>query len=428
MLEIQSVSSVGVGTYRMSSSSTGHLEALKTAIQQGYNLIDTATNYCQGTSETLVGTLFQQHPEYKEHVFVVSKVGYVPAQAVQSAALTAFLQSEDLSIAHIDTDFEYSLDPAFIAFQLEQSLAKIGRNYLDVYLLHNPERLLQSQNLNQVSDLYDAIGRAFAFLETQVVAGKIRYYGISSNDLFDPNKARSIDCTRVLQIAEAIQLNHHFKFLQFPFNFKERDALQPHYEGHSLLEWANANGLVTMGNRPLNMADNGLEFRLVTHEAALQGWDRGAAAASLADFVGIVDAQIRALTQNEQTAQDFEPMRLLQQHFEHFQGREAVERFFAQQVVPFMQVVFEDNPILIQAPLQTVQQHTLSHALNNQTQRTLTFLEGLQEEGIAIKDNAVLTACHAYLDHFGLDHVLVGLRRPAYVYALQQSFTTSICN
>lgn len=421
MLTIQSLSSVGLGTYRMSSSYHHHLEALRIAVEHGCNLIDTATNYCQGTSEALIGAFIKAYPVYRDQLFVISKVGYVPAVNVRSATLSTFLEEQDLSIAHIDTDFEYSLDPAFIEFQLEQSLTKIGRDYLDVYLLHNPERLFQSKNLYRTTDLYHAVTQAFAFLETQVTQGKIRYYGISSNRLFDPTEAGSIDCRQLLEIAQSIEPNHHFKFLQFPFNFKERKALQTYCQDQSFLQWAKENGFVTIGNRPLNMNDNGLEFRLVTHEKTLQDWVPTAALPALNHFIEIVNAKIQALTDQQQTARNFEPIVLLEQHFSHFQGKEAVERFFNQQIQPFLCVVFEEDTAGLTAlkPLvKAVQQHAYYHALNNQTQRTSAFLEELQQEGIPIKSNSALTACHAYIHHFKLDHVLVGLRKPTYVYAL----------
>jgi len=63
MLDVQSLSSVGVGTYRMSSSQPVHFQALKTAVEHGYNLIDTATNYCAGTAEELIGDFIQAHPQ-----------------------------------------------------------------------------------------------------------------------------------------------------------------------------------------------------------------------------------------------------------------------------------------------------------------------------------------------------------------------------
>jgi aryl-alcohol dehydrogenase-like predicted oxidoreductase len=422
MVDLESLSSVGVGTYRMSSTHEVHFEALKTAVENGYNLIDTATNYCGGTSETLLGAFIEAYPQYQNELFIVSKVGYLPSQKCRSAALAAFLNDHALSIAAIDTDFEYSLDPAFIDFQLKQTLRKINRDYVDVYLLHNPERLLQSKNLNASTDLYAAITKAFTLLEEKVAAGEIRYYGVSSNCIFDPSENGAISCQILLDIAQRISPNHHFKFLQFPFNFKERKALQTNYKNQSLLELAHAHGLVTIGNRPLNMNENGLEFRLVTHEAQLADWSAEAADQCLAEFVAVVERQLQALTDGENTADNFEPMLLLQQHFSAFQGIEAVERFFKRQIQPFITTIFEKTSS-IEPLLTQLEKQACLHALNNQTQKTQAFLDQLRQEDIPIKENSVLTACHAYIHYFKLNHVLVGLRKPAYVHTLQQTLT-----
>lgn len=424
MVNIECLSSIGIGTYRMSPKHEVHFHALKTAVQDGYNLIDTATNYCQGTSEELIGQFLKAYPNCADKLFIISKVGYLPSQQLRTASFLQFLADKNPSIATIDTDFEYSLDPSFIAYQLEASLQKIGRDYVDVYLLHNPERLLQSKNLNKATDLHAALSKAFAFLEEQVAEGKIRYYGVSSNTIFDPSQAGAIDCQELLNIAQSIQADHHFKFIQFPFNFKERAALHANYQNQSLLELARQNDLITIGNRPLNMNENGLEFRLVTHEEQLKEWNPLKAKESLNRLLEVIDSKIKELTNGSNRVGDFEPMQLLEQHFADFQGKEAVERFFRQQVVPFLQTVFEGEWAIIATLLEETQTQACLHALHNQTTRTKQFLKQLQEEDIPIKENSVLTACHAYLHHFKLDHVLVGLRKPAYVQALNKAFAS----
>lgn len=424
MVNIECLSSIGIGTYRMSPEHEVHFHALEAAVQDGYNLIDTATNYCKGTSEELIGKFLKAHPNCADKLFIISKVGYLPPQQLRTASFLQFLAEKNPSIATIDADFEYSLDPSFIAYQLEASLQKIGRNYLDVYLLHNPERLLQSKNLNQPADLQAAITKAFAFLEEQVAQGKIRYYGVSSNSIFDPTKIGAIDCQELLNMAQAIQPDHHFKFIQFPFNFKERAALQANYHNQSLLELAQNNGLITIGNRPLNMNENGLEFRLVTHEEQLKNWSQAQAKNSLNHFLQVVDSKIKELTDGNNKAEDFEPMLLLQQHFADFQGKEAVERFFKQQVLPFLQTIFEGEWASIGPLLEQTKEQACLYALYNQTTKTRLFLAQLEQENISIKENSVLTACHAYLHHFKLNHVLVGLRKPAYVQALNKAFAS----
>ena len=51
----QTVSRLGFGGYRINRHNTHHKEALISAIKQGINVIDTATNFEGGESEKLIG-------------------------------------------------------------------------------------------------------------------------------------------------------------------------------------------------------------------------------------------------------------------------------------------------------------------------------------------------------------------------------------
>ena len=426
MIQTNHLSSVGVGTYRMHVEDSVHYDALVTAVEQGYNLIDTATNYAGGKSEQLIGKFLQHHPQYSKQLFIVSKVGYVPSQVQRTQTFADFWSNSVEEKALIEEDFEYSLDPNFIRYQLDKSLKNVHRDYIDVYLLHNPERYLQSQNLSSPTQVYESIATAFRCLEEQVQAGKIRYYGLSSNCMFQPNEARSLDLAKILEIATSIAVDHHFKFIQFPFNFKETKALEPNYGSLSLLELAKKNGLITIGNRPLNMNEQGYEFRLVTHEAAVTQLNAKQAEEDWKTFYQKVDEQIQHLTNGENQASDFDPMLTLEQHYKDFQSKGAVDHFFETNLLPFIETVFEENNPSVELLLKSVWEHTVLFALKKQTEKTQTFLANLEEEGVELKENSVTTACHAYLDDTLLDHVLVGLRRPAYVLDLNGKFTSKV--
>lgn len=426
MIHLNHLSSVGIGTYRMHADDDVHYDALVTAVKEGYNLIDTATNYSGGKSEQLIGKFLQHHPQYSKQLFIVSKVGYVPSQGQRTEAFADFWANSVEEKAFIEEDFEYSLDPNFIRYQLDKSLNNVHRDYIDVYLLHNPERYLQSQNLSSPTQVYEAIAAAFQCLEEQVKAGKIRYYGLSSNCMFQPNKAQSLDLAKILDIAVSIATDHHFKFIQFPFNFKETKALELNYGNLSMLELAKKNGLITIGNRPLNMNEEGYEFRLVTHEATVAQLDTKQAEEDWNAFYQSVDEQIQVVTNGESKASDFDPMLTLEQHYKDFRSKGAVDHFFATYLQPFIATVFEENIQQIELLLNKVWEHTVLFALKKQTEKTQSFLANLEEEGVELKENSVITACHAYLDDTLLDHVLVGLRRPAYVLDLNGKFTSKV--
>ncbi len=54
------VSSIGFGGYRIHHNSIENAQALRYALLNGFNLIDTSSNYTDGGSEMLIGNLLQE--------------------------------------------------------------------------------------------------------------------------------------------------------------------------------------------------------------------------------------------------------------------------------------------------------------------------------------------------------------------------------
>src|SRR4051812_25681639 len=75
------VSKVGFGCYRVNEFDPDHREALKQALLSGCNLIDTSSNYTDGSAERLVGEvtaeLFASGALKREEIVFVTKAGYV---------------------------------------------------------------------------------------------------------------------------------------------------------------------------------------------------------------------------------------------------------------------------------------------------------------------------------------------------------------
>ncbi|WP_312902281.1 aldo/keto reductase [Chryseobacterium taichungense] len=244
MIQIEKISKIGLGTYRMSSDNEGYREIIKYAINSGINLIDTAVGYGYGKSELLIGQ--SVNPEMRNSIFIVSKAGYTNKEE-----LIEFNQ-EDNNLIELDSNTFFSNSPNFISFQLEKSLIRLNTTYIDCYLLHNPEYYCEKNFSTE--ELKEIIFDSFKLLEEKIKEGKLRYYGISSNDFSKiPLKA----------ILNNIVDFPNFKFLQFPYNIVERNSsFLFDNENNITIDQLKKMGFFIFTNRPLNTMVNGKLLRL----------------------------------------------------------------------------------------------------------------------------------------------------------------------
>ncbi|MEO2070338.1 MAG: aldo/keto reductase [Zunongwangia sp.] len=232
MVEIKDLAPIGFGTYRLKEEA--QKEVIDYAINNGCNLIDTASNYGNGEAEKLIGESINSSGKSKD-VFIISKAGYITNPIVFDSQLT------EKDLFAINSNTWYSIHPIVLDYELSKSLIRLKRDYIDGYLLHNPEYIFNSNKNDSI--LYEQIERAFKFLEKKVDQGRIRFYGISSNNLpkFEEG-AKSIDLSKLMQIAKKIKKNNHFKIIQFPYNLFEKDAyLYKYKQNKNLIEYSHAN-------------------------------------------------------------------------------------------------------------------------------------------------------------------------------------------
>ena len=255
-------SALGFGTYRVDERTPEHAAALARSIDRGVNLIDTSTNYTDGSSERTIGSVLAARP--REETIVVSKVGYVQGQALAlSRAREREGQPFGDMVKYMDGCW-HCLHPGFVADQLARSLDRLHLKTIDVYLLHNPEYFFsdavkrkQTGNLGVLRDeFYRRIASAFVQLEDEVQRGRIAWYGVSSNTFGaapDDPEATSLD--RMHDIAERITPQHHFAVVQLPANLYESGPmLTANNAGGTLpaLTYGSAKNLAVLANRPLN--------------------------------------------------------------------------------------------------------------------------------------------------------------------------------
>ena len=148
-------SEVGFGLWTISTGWWGEhsdedaIRLLREAYDLGITLFDTADTYGEGRGETLVDCA---RGHVRDRITIATKFGYD-------------IYSPWERKGHVERPHDWS--PEYVRYALDQSLARLGTDRIDVYQLHNPRM--------------DAIrsDEVFAVLDEAVTAGKIRTYGVA---------------------------------------------------------------------------------------------------------------------------------------------------------------------------------------------------------------------------------------------------------
>jgi aryl-alcohol dehydrogenase-like predicted oxidoreductase len=150
-----SISEVGFGVWTVSTGWWGEVDEarsvklLRLAHEKGINYFDTADTYGSGLGETLLRDAFGH---MRESIVISTKIGYD-------------FYNHTARRGQQERPQDWSED--FIRFALEQSLKRLGTDYIDFLQLHNPK-------MDAVED--DAL---FELMEEFEKEGKVRAYGIA---------------------------------------------------------------------------------------------------------------------------------------------------------------------------------------------------------------------------------------------------------
>ncbi len=150
------VSSVGFGVWTVSTSWWGitdeaqGLELLRQAYDRGITFFDTADTYGNGNGETMLARALG---DVRDKIVIATKFGY------------DFYHQSGERDGHKELPQDFS--PKFVRFAVEESLRRLGTDYIDLYQLHNPRlSTIESDEL-------------FATLDDLKSEGKIRHYGVA---------------------------------------------------------------------------------------------------------------------------------------------------------------------------------------------------------------------------------------------------------
>lgn len=125
--------------------------ALDAALDAGFRFFDHADIYGRGKSEEIFGRYMTETSLRRDEIFIQSK----------AAILFPGNPSPDSP-----GRFDFSAD--HIISSVEGSLRRLGTDYLDVFLLHRPDPLMEGEE----------VARAFNSLEH---SGKVRHFGVSNH-------------------------------------------------------------------------------------------------------------------------------------------------------------------------------------------------------------------------------------------------------
>jgi len=177
------VSEIGFGGSRIGgvfadkNSSKGALNVLRKALDSGITFFDTADMYAQGESESLIGTAFRG---CRQQVIIASKGGYcLPARRNMIKRIKPLVRPlvQALGLkrtrlpAGIGGALSQDFSPAYLIKALESSLKRLQTDYVDLYQLHSPAPQFMQSN---------AFGEALQTLEKLKAQGKLRFYGIAT--------------------------------------------------------------------------------------------------------------------------------------------------------------------------------------------------------------------------------------------------------
>lgn len=131
------------------------IKALHAAYDHGITFYDTAANYGAGHSEVILGQAFKDR---RDKVIIATKFGYKVDE--QARAVTGYGEDGNAETGDVVTP---------LRDDVEASLRRLGTDYIDLYQFH-----VNEYEVEKAAGVRDA-------LEEFVKAGKIRYYGWSTD-------------------------------------------------------------------------------------------------------------------------------------------------------------------------------------------------------------------------------------------------------
>ncbi|HEV3036323.1 MAG TPA: aldo/keto reductase [Candidatus Angelobacter sp.] len=262
------LSSIGLGTYLGepdSTSDAGYEKAITAALRLGINVLDTAINYRHQRSERNIGLVLQSliatREVSRDEVLVCTKAGYLSFDGEVPSDPRAYFRDEYIERGILDpaevAGGMHCMSPIYLADQIERSRKNLALETIDVFYIHNPET-----QLGEIArrEFRSRVLRAFTMLEKAVAKKIIRFYGMATWSGFRvPSQKREfLNLGEIVEVAKEVAGDdHHFRFIQLPFNLAMPEAFvlqNQSVDGRavSTLELASEAGIAVVGSATLS--------------------------------------------------------------------------------------------------------------------------------------------------------------------------------
>lgn len=199
------VPAIGIGTWHMGedpSQEQREINAIRSGLDAGARLIDTAEMYGSGKSETLVGKALA--PYQRDEIYLVSKV--LPNNASQ----------------------------AKLARHLDETLHRLKTDYLDLYLYHWRGSV--------------PLAETIAELDCMKQIGKIKAWGVSNFDVADMEELWELPAGKYAAVNEDL------------YNIEERGI------EYDLLPWQDEHQVPLIAYSPVGGKQNELGTSMLTNQ------------------------------------------------------------------------------------------------------------------------------------------------------------------
>lgn len=197
---------------------------LVSAADKGVTLFDIAAIYGRGEAERLLGRVFTREKSLRARMILQTKCGNLISQ---------------------DGMRYYDFSREAILTSVEDSLVRMGTDYLDILLLHRPDALYEPEE----------VAAAFAELHQR---GKVRYFGVSNQN---PGQIQLLKrYLTVPLITNQLQFGLAHADLAVRNLYANTDAFPEHNLEDGLMDYCRLNDITIQAWSPLQYGDSAGTF------------------------------------------------------------------------------------------------------------------------------------------------------------------------